>query len=115
MIDFLWKLSIYWTLYETFRAIAVYLVRAEIGRVANTRSKCSRCQWRIFCTRTTLRLSTLHFLRKARVSIILFGIAIGNADTIWLVLQKLLEERKALNVRRKEKSSMPRSGLPHGK
>ena len=115
MIDFLWKLGVYWTLYETFRYIAVYFIREEIRRIANTKSSCRRCQWRLFCTRSALYLRTRFASsnQKLGLTLIILGIALGNGDALWILLRKLLEERKQLNGRTK-KNSLPGRGLQHG-
>jgi len=116
MIDLLWKLMAVWSIYETGRAIIVYLLREEVRRIANTKSTCRRCQWRLFCTRAAYYLFTHTKPIKnvrARITVVLLPLVAGNGDALWLLLQKLLEERKAINVRRKEKSSVP--GLRNGK
>jgi hypothetical protein len=117
MIDFLWKLVAYWSLYETARYVTVLIIRSEIGRIANTKSDCPRCKWRLFCVRASLFLRSRFAKNNQMISttILLTGISLGNLDSIWIMLQKLLQERKALNDRRKEKGVVPRPGLQHRK
>lgn len=106
MIDFFWKLVAYWTLYETLRFIIIYLVREEIGKIAGIKIRCHRCQWRIFCAKASVYLWTrvpksVQRREKIGVYILLLGMFIGNGDAIWIILRKLVEERKAINVRQK--------------
>lgn len=105
-----------WVLYESCRSIAMYFIRQEIARIAGTASTCRKCRWRLFCTRTALLLRSHFTASNARRGIIfiLAGLAFGNADQLWMVLQTLLKERIA-NARRKKETNVPGPGLRHGK
>ena len=115
MLDILWKISAYWTLYEACRYVIVFVLREEVRRIANTKTTCRRCQWRLFCARTGYFVfsRTRSYSQRIGISAMVLGVLAGNGDTAWFVLQKLLEERKALNVRRKEKSAVPGPRVQH--
>ena len=102
MLDFLWKIVSIWSLYETARFILIHCIREEIRRIANTRSTCPRCRWRLFCTRTALYLRSRIGVnsptrQRAGIAVLLTGLICGNGDALWIVLRKLLEERKTIN------------------
>jgi hypothetical protein len=106
MIAFIWKMVSIWSLYETARYVIILLVRGEIALYANTRSNCRRCQFRIFCARLALNVQSrigTDSPRKVRIGIAVIGIAavLGNLDIVSLVLRKLLEQRRKINVRQK--------------
>jgi hypothetical protein len=94
-----------WVTYETCRSVVVALIRREIAHVAGSKITCRRCRWRLFCTRTAFWMHP-HLTRfglPIKIKAIGFIIALGNWDSIKLVLQKLLEERKAVILARRHK------------
>jgi len=99
-----------WVSYETCRSVVVALIRREIAHVVGDKITCRRCRWRLFCTRTAFWLHP-HLTRfglPIKIRILGTIVAVGNFDSIGLVLQKLLEERKKVILdRRKEKKAMP--------
>jgi len=110
-----WTLLEWMAAYEFARSIFMFGIRSEIARIANTRSTCPRCRWRLFCARSAAFLFTRTPKSLARFApyILGVGLGIGNMDALWLVLQKLLAERKAVirNDGRKEKTAVPGPGL----
>lgn len=103
-----------WVTYETCRSIAVALIRYEIRHIVGEKITCRRCRWRLFCTRTAIFLHP-HLTRfgiPIKIKVLGGIIALGQWDSLLLVLQKLLEERKAVILaRRKEKANVSRPGL----
>ena len=117
MIGF-WHILKLWGAYESARAIVGYIVRAQVTEIVGSKIACKRCRFRLLSVKTAIFLRSRFRLTNQRAVACLFAgaFAIGNLDSLWLVLQKLFEERKAvIRGRRKKETVVPGAGLRNGK